>query len=97
MFMTKRTICLILAAVVALSLIITGAYAWADNSQHRSNIATGGGNVLNDVVLVEDYEEPDDWQQGDELKKEVWVRNTGEGPVFIRLQLKEYMDIAKVT
>ncbi|MDR2753410.1 MAG: hypothetical protein LBB50_03780 [Oscillospiraceae bacterium] len=94
----KRVLCAVLAAVLALSMIVSGVYAWIDNSQHKSNVATGGNeNKKQDVVLVEDYEEPDDWQQDDELKKEVWVKNTGEGNVFVRLQLKEYMDISKIT
>ena len=96
--MTKRTIYALLAGIVALSLVVGGVFAWADNTQHKSNIATGGGaGDKNDIVLIEDYEEPDDWQQGDELKKEVWAKNTGDGQLYVRLQLKEYMDIAKVT
>ena len=86
------------AAVVAVALIIGGVFAWADNSQHKTNAMSGGNRIeKNDVVLVEDFEEPKDWQEGDELKKEIWVKNTGDGQVFVRLQLKEYMDIAKVT
>ena len=96
--MTKRTLYALLAGIVALSLIVGGVFAWADNTQHKSNIATGGGSGdKNDIVLIEDYKEPDDWQEGDELKKEVWAKNTGEGQLYVRLQLKEYMDIAKVT
>ena len=96
--MPKRTLYALLAGIVALSLVVGGVFAWADNSQHKSNIATGGGfNDKNDIVLVENYEEPDDWQEGDDLKKEVWAKNTGEGQLYVRLQLKEYMDIAKVT
>jgi len=93
----RRTFCAVGAAVVALAIIVTGAFAWYDNSQHKSNIATGGNKIARqDVVLIEDYEEPDDWFPDEELKKEVSVKNTGEGQVYIRLQLKEYMDIASV-
>jgi len=94
----KRILYLALSGVIALSLIVGGVFAWFDGSQHRSNIMTGG-NLLerNDVVLVEDFEEPDDWTEGSELTKNVWVRNTGDGQIFVRLQLKEYMDISKIT
>ena len=85
------------AVIIALSLIITGAFSWFDNSQHKTNIATGGNKIVkDDVVLIEDFEEPPDWGQDDELKKEVSVKNTGDGQIFVRLQLKEYMDIATV-
>lgn len=95
--LNRRTLCGIGAVIVALSLIIGGVFAWNDNSQHKSNIVTGGNlTAKEDVVLVEDFERPDDWQQDDELKKEVSVKNTGEGQIYIRLQLKEYMDIAEV-
>ena len=96
--LNRRLLCAIGAAVVALSLLIGGVFAWADNSQHKTNAVTGGNKTEpNDVVLVEDFEEPDDWKKGDELKKEIWVKNTGDGQIYIRLQLKEYMDIEKVT
>ena len=93
----RRILCAAGAAVVAMALIVTGVYAWFDNSQHKTNVATGGNNtVKQDVVLVEDFEEPEDWMQDDELKKEVSVKNTGDGPIFVRLQFKEYMDLVKV-
>ena len=95
--LNRRVLCTIGAAIVALSMIVGGVFAWVDSSQHKTNVVTGGGKTeKNDVVLVEDFEEPDDWFEGD-LKKEVWIKNTGDGQVYVRLQLKEYMDIAKVT
>ena len=94
----KRTFYAIGAAVIALCIVIGGVFAWYDNSQHKTNIITGNNKMTrDDVVLIEDFEPPEDWQQGDELKKEVYVKNTGDGQVFVRLQLKEYMDIAKET
>jgi hypothetical protein len=69
-----------------------------DNSQHKSNVIKGN-NLLDmpDVVLVEDFEEPEDPPLDTEIKKEVWVKNTGDSLLYVRLQLKEYMDIAKIT
>ena len=94
----RRPLYALAAGAVALSLVIGGAFAWADNSQHKSNIATGGGKMaLQDIVLVEDYEKPTDWKMGQEVTKKVSVKNTGEGQLFTRIQLKEYMDIAKIT
>jgi len=96
--LNKRLVYAICSAVIALSLIVGGVFAWVDNSQHRSNVITGGG--LHDppgVILVEDFEEPEDPRVGADITKEVWVRNIGESFVFVRLQLKEFMEIAKVS
>jgi len=95
---SRRFLCSVGAAAVALAMIVGGVFAWVDNSQHKTNVLTGGNlSEPNDVVLIEDFEEPDDWQEGDELKKEIWVKNTGDGQIYLRVQLKEYMEIAKVT
>ena len=94
--MTKRTIYALLAGIVALSLVVGGVFAWIDNAQHKSNIVTGGpDNIAQDVVLIEDFEEPEDWLLEDELTKKISVKNTGEGEIFVRIQLKEYMEISK--
>jgi len=79
-------------------MIVGGVFAWADNGQHKTNPITGN-NLLDrpDVVLVEDFEEPDDPPPGQEIKKELWVKNTGDSRLYVRLQLKEYMEISKIT
>ena len=95
--LNRRFLCAAGAAIVAMALIVGGVFAWADNSQHRTNVLTGGNlHEKPDVVLIEDFEEPDDWREGDELKKEIWIKNTGDALLYVRLQLKEYMDIAKI-
>ena len=94
----RRFLCAVGAAVVALALIVGGVFAWADNSQHKTNAMTGGNlEDRTDVVLVEDFEEPDDPPPGKEIKKEVSVKNTGDSQLYVRLQLKEYMEISKIT
>lgn len=98
MKLNRRILCAAGAALVALAMIVGGVFSWVDSSQHKTNVVTGGNlTEKNDAVLVEDYEEPDDWQLDDELKKEIWVKNSGDGQIYVRVQLKEYMDIAKVT
>jgi len=95
--MNRRSLCVVGAVIVALSMVITGAFAWFDNHQHKTNVVTGGKKTAKeDVVLIEDFESPPDWYPGEELKKEVSVKNTGDGQIYIRIQLKEYMDIAAV-
>ena len=94
--MNKRIIYGIAAGVVALSLLVTGVWAWIDNAQHKSNIIKGGpDNIHQDVVLIEDFEEPEDPIPGDEWTKKISAKNTGEGDIFVRIQLKEYMEVSK--
>ena len=93
----RRFLCAVGAVIVAVAMLVGGVFAWADNSQHKSNVVTGGNlHDKPDVVLIEDFEEPEDWREGGELKKEISVKNTGDSQLYVRLQLKEYMDIAKI-
>jgi len=96
--MNRRFLCAVGAALVALALVVGGVFAWADNSQHKSNVVTGN-NLLDrpDVVLVEKFEEPEDPKPGQEIEKEITIKNTGDSQLFVRLQLKEYMEISKIT
>ena len=94
---THRKALALLAALATVLGVLGGTWAWYDNSQHRTNIATGGGDtLLRDVALVEEYEQPEDWKAGDTLTKKVWAKNNGDGAVYVRVQLKEYMDTAQV-
>ena len=94
----RRFLCAAGAAAVALALVVGGVFAWVDNSQHKSNVITGGGLYDKpDAVLVEKFEEPEDPVPGEEIEKNVWVKNTGDSLIYVRLQLKEYMEIGKIT
>jgi hypothetical protein len=84
--------------VMALALmLVTGTLAWRDYSQHKTN-ELWGHEPKHDATLVEDFEPNDDWTTGDgEVKKEIRVKNPGRAadgyaPVYVRIQLKEYMD-----
>ncbi|MDR3344143.1 MAG: BsaA family SipW-dependent biofilm matrix protein [Oscillospiraceae bacterium] len=92
-FFTRRKVFAVLAAVTAAATMITGSWAWWDSSQHKTNEMEGNKTVARqDVVLAEDFEEPDDWEPGQELTKKISAKNTGEGSLFVRIQLKEFME-----
>ena len=95
---TSKSITLILA----LALLAGGVFAWSSGEQHKSNEFKGYDNYNHDIVLVEEFEEPENWQQGDEVDKKVRVHNVGLASrgfqdVYARIQLKEYMEIGKTT
>lgn len=82
------------AAVAAAALIVAGTFSWRDLSQSKVNEFQGGRGVT-DVVLVEEFEEENNWKVNGSVDKKVWVRNTGEQDVYVRLSLSEYLEVTK--
>ena len=96
----KKTMAII-AICLIVAMLVGGAYAWADYSQHKTNELKGSGRRY-EVRLIEDFEEEDDWQQDQEIDKKIRVHNVGDSSkgyqeVYARIQLKEYMEIGIIT
>lgn len=86
------------AAVAAAALIVAGTFSWRDLSQSKVNEFQGGNRGVTDVTLVEDFEENDNWKPGGQdavVNKDVWVKNSGEQDVYVRLKLSEYLESVK--
>jgi len=99
----KKKVATTIIALLALLLVAAGmTYAWTDYKQHKSNDFNGKG-MKYEARLVEDFVEVDDWKVDDgDITKKISVTNLGQsaagfGNVYVRLQLKEYMEIGKVT
>jgi hypothetical protein len=98
----KKKAAAAVSVVLALALGLGGTYMWRDYSQHKTNQAMGEIPAY-DVRLVEDFEEVSSWKTSDPaLTKEIRVANVGKAThgfsgVYVRLQLKEYMEIAPIT
>ncbi|MCL2488542.1 MAG: hypothetical protein FWE80_07655, partial [Oscillospiraceae bacterium] len=93
----------IIIAVLALAVTaIGGTYAWQDYRQHKSNELSGTMPKY-DVTLVEEFDEVPDWKVEDgQITKRISVTNLGIakknfGDVYVRIQLKEYMEIGSLT
>ena len=85
------------ASLLVVAMLLGGTYAWTDYTQHRTNTAAGTLDVY-DVTLNDDFKDKeDDWKvgPGNALTKNVSVTNRGEGDVYVRLALKEFMSIAE--
>jgi len=84
------------------AVAVSGTLAWQDYRQHKSN-ELNGIKIKYEARLVEDFEEVPDWKVEDgDIKKEIRVTNLGQaaagyGAVYVRLQLKEFMQIGDVT
>ena len=99
---TKRAFCSIGATILAFAIAIGGTYAYT-LFEHKSNFAMKDARYL--ARLVEEYEDTDDWQVGTTLTKEISVMNmgntaqfpnTGWGDIYVRAQLKEFMEIKTI-
>ncbi|MDR0906078.1 MAG: Ig-like domain-containing protein [Oscillospiraceae bacterium] len=98
----KKKASAIVALMCMVALLLSGTYAYINNSDHKSNEGQGG-NGKYDVKLIEEFEEIDDWKTTDgDVNKQVRVTNLGSkaegfGAVYVRLALKEYMEIGETT
>ena len=99
---TKRKVTAIIAIVALVVTSLGATYAYTDYQQHKSNELTGLA-MKYEARLVEDFEEIDDWTVADgAVTKKISIANVGKasdgfGDVYVRMQLKEYMEIAPIT
>ena len=98
----KRKVMLVIVAVIALVVtLFGGTFAYNDLKQHKSN-ELRGSTIKYEARLVEDFTEVTDWKAGDgPVGKKISVVNKGEaeqgyGDVYVRIQLKEYMEIGEI-
>ena len=82
----KKKFAAVMASILALALLIGGAFAWTDFSQ--SAINRFRGNVDPDVTLHDDFEP--------NVNKDVYVENTGEVDLIVRVKFNEYFQIGNV-
>jgi len=78
-------ITLALAAV----LILAATFAWFTSTDKVQNKFKTGALPDGSVKIVEDFTEPDPWQPGMEVKKEVGVLSNSDVPVLVRLTFDE--------
>ena len=93
----RKKVAAIVALLAVCATAVGGTFAWQDYKQHKSN-ELGGSQIKYEARLVEDFEEVFDWKVGEDIKKEIRVANVGTaaagyGDVYVRLQLKEFMQI----
>ncbi|MCL2112043.1 MAG: Ig-like domain-containing protein [Clostridiales bacterium] len=97
----KKVTAIVVLIALIVSMVLGGTYAFFDFNQHKSN-ELGGFGIKYEARLVEDFVEIPDWRVEDGvIDKKIHVVNHGKeengfGDVYVRIQLKEYMEIGKV-
>jgi len=99
---TKRAMCAVGAVIVAMAIAIGGTFAYT-LFEHKSNFLKKDAKYL--AKLVENFENKEDWEVGTTVTKEISVKNMGNtaqfpkkgwGNIYVRVQLKEFMEIKTV-
>jgi len=80
----RNLLLLALSALAVVAVMVGSAFAWTDFGQSRTNRFRG--TVEADVTLHDEYDE----ETGD---KDVFVENSGNSPIYVRIRLDEYMEI----
>ena len=80
----KNSLLLVLSAFAVAAVMIGSAFSWNDFGQSRTNRFRG--TVEADVTLHDEYNE----ETGD---KDVFVENSGQSSLYVRVRLDEYMEI----
>ena len=81
-FLTRRKTAALAAFTIALSMLLTGTFAWSSMSQRATNPLEGNNNHGGRIHDHFDGE-----------NKDVFAENFGNAPVFVRIMLKEFMEI----
>ena len=79
----KKKAALAAAIALVLALLIGGAFAWTDFSQSFKNLFHGTSTP--DVLLHDDFTP--------NVNKDVYVENTGQTPLVVRVQFAEYLQV----
>jgi len=82
-FYIRKKLFLAAAVLIALSLLISGAYAYIDESQ--GVISPKHGGAFSFAVLHDDFEAG--------VQKDVYVENIGETYLLVRVKFTEYLQI----
>ncbi|AMC93926.1 hypothetical protein AOC36_07985 [Erysipelothrix larvae] len=88
--------------LLAISLLLTGSYAWRDINQHKTNqFSTEVAH--HNVTLVENFSEVTQWGIDQQITKSVAVRNGDKADdnaliyddAYVRIQFREFMEISE--
>lgn len=80
-----------ISIVAVIALLLTGTFAWYNFSQEAKNEFTGP--FVREVLLHDDFDEEAaaEWDEYQTINKDVYVENTGNTAVYVRVKLTENM------
>ena len=80
-----------LAAVMAAALLLGGTFAWRDISQNAQNVFKASSY---EAELVDIFTPPSNWEKDENINKDVYVKNTGSGDIFVRVNFDDILKLA---
>lgn len=80
-----------LAAVMAVALLLGGTFAWRDISQNAQNVFKASSY---EAELVDIFTPPSNWEKDENINKDVYVKNTGSGDIFVRVNFDDILKLA---
>lgn len=88
--MSRKKVSLIVAAGVLVTSLVGGSLAWFTSSDEVINNFTTGSIEHN---IVEDFDSEEtgaakDFLPGDEVNKDVWIKNTGKSDALLRVKIQ---------
>jgi len=84
----------VVAVIAIIALLLTGTFAWVDATQTARNEFSGDKF---DVELIDQFEGPENWEEGETISKEVYAKNTGGYAIFVRVNFNELIKIGEET
>lgn len=80
-----------ISLVAVIALLLMGTFAWYDFTQAAENVFTGP--FVREVLLHDDFdgEAAAEWDEYQTINKDVYVENTGNTDVYVRVKLTENM------
>jgi alternate signal-mediated exported protein len=82
---------LVVSILLAMLIVAGGTFAWFTSKDEVTNKLSASNNY--GVTITENYTPPEQWTPGESVKKEVSVLNTGNIDAFVKLKLKNVIDL----
>lgn len=89
----SKKLALGLSVFLAVVIALTATYAWFSATDSVTNRLETMQITDGSVTIFEYFEEPKDWQPGQEITKQVCVANNGDGAVLVRVSFEEAMSL----
>jgi predicted ribosomally synthesized peptide with SipW-like signal peptide len=87
----KQKRVLVASLVLAAIIVAGGTFAWFTSKDEVTNKLSASNKY--DVTITETFTPPSQWVPGEDVTKEVGVVNTGNVDAFVKLQLKNAIDL----
>lgn len=88
---TKQRKVLVASVLLAMLIVAGGTFAWFTSSDEVTNKLSASNNY--GVTITENFTPPSQWVPGEKVSKEVAVINTGNIDAFVKLSLKNTIDV----